>query len=72
MSHGITRKRTLEIAGKKYKAEERPVTVDDLKNATEVLLTSTTKRLLPVLKIDDVGVEDGNQAQSQEIFTVLL
>ncbi|MCW3109676.1 MAG: hypothetical protein JWQ09_4182 [Segetibacter sp.] len=61
--HGITRKKVLEIAGKNFKAEERPVTVADLKNAAEVFLTSTTKRLLPVLKIDDALVGDGKPGE---------
>lgn len=57
--HGITRKKVLEIAGKNYKTEERSVTVEELKDASEVFLTSTTKRLLPVLKIDDVIIGHG-------------
>jgi branched-chain amino acid aminotransferase len=57
--HGITRKKVLEIAGKKFMAEARMVTTEDLKDAAEVFLTSTTKRLLPVLQIDDVIVGDG-------------
>jgi branched-chain amino acid aminotransferase len=57
--HGITRKKVLKIAGKKYTAEERIITVADLKDAAEVFLTSTTKRLLPVLQIDDIIVGNG-------------
>lgn len=60
---GITRKKVLEIAGKKYKTEERPVTVAELKDAAEVFLTSTTKRLLPVLKIDDRVVGNGKPGE---------
>jgi branched-chain amino acid aminotransferase len=56
---GITRKKVLEIAGTKYRTEERTVTLDELRNAAEVFLTSTTKRLLPVLKINDLIVGDG-------------
>lgn len=61
--HGITRKKVLEIAGREYKAEERAVTVDELKNAAEVFLTSTTKRLLPVLKIDDHIIGNGRPGE---------
>lgn len=61
--HGITRMRTLELARKKYKVEERPVTVDELRNAAEVFLTSTTKRILPVLTIDNNPVGDGKPGE---------
>lgn len=56
---GITRKKVLEIAGHKYKAEARAITLSELKDASEVFLTSTTKRILPVLKINNVAVGNG-------------
>ena len=56
---GITRRRVLEIAGKAYKTKERDVTVEELKNAAEVFITSTTKRILPVTKIDGKPIGDG-------------
>lgn len=68
--HGITRKKVLEIAGKKFKTEERVVTIDDLKNAVEVFLTSTTKRLLPVLQINGHVVGDGKPGKiTRELYT---
>jgi len=60
---GITRKKVLEIAGKNYRAEERGISVDELYNAAEVFLTSTTKRLLPVFKIGDAPVGDGSPGE---------
>lgn len=57
--HGITRMKVLELAAKNYKVQERAVSVDELKNAAEVFLTSTTKRTFPVLTIDDVEVGNG-------------
>lgn len=57
--HGITRKRVLEIAQENFIAEEREITISELNNAAEVFLTSTTKRIIPVLKIDDKVVGDG-------------
>lgn len=56
---GITRKRVLELAGTLYKTEERNVTVTEMMNATEVFITSTTKRILPVTKIDNKPIGDG-------------
>lgn len=61
--HGITRMKVLELARKKYTVEERAVTVDELRNAAEVFLTSTTKRILPVLTIDDKIVGDGKPGE---------
>jgi branched-subunit amino acid aminotransferase/4-amino-4-deoxychorismate lyase len=61
--HGITRKKVLEIAGNKYKAEARAITLSELKAASEVFLTSTTKRILPVLKIDNVTVGNGEPGE---------
>jgi branched-chain amino acid aminotransferase len=56
---GITRKRVLEISTKHYKTEQRDVPVDELKNAAEVFITSTTKRIIPVTKIDDKPIGNG-------------
>lgn len=57
--HGITRKKVIELARKHYKVEERPVSVTELKQAAEVFLTSTTKRILPVVQVDDVVIGNG-------------
>lgn len=50
---GVTRMKVLELARKKFTVEERPVTINELFNAAEVFLTGTTKRILPVLSIED-------------------
>jgi branched-chain amino acid aminotransferase len=57
--HGVTRKKVIELACKHYKVEERPILVTELKQAEEVFLTSTTKRILPVLQVDDIIIGDG-------------
>ncbi len=56
---GVTRKKVLEVASKNFKVEERNITVDELRNAQEVFATSTTKRILPVFKVDDITIADG-------------
>lgn len=48
--HGITRMRTLELVPD---TEVRPISFAELLNAEEVFMTSTTKKILPVTKIDD-------------------
>lgn len=57
--HGITRKNVLELARQEYTTEERVITVDELKNAAEVFLTNTTKRIIPVVAVDGKSVADG-------------
>lgn len=61
--HGITRMKVIEMAGKQFKVEERAITVDELRNAAEVFLTSTTKPILPVLTIDNKMVGFGKPGE---------
>lgn len=56
---GITRQKVLQLAEKKFRTETRPVLLDDIKNAKEIFMTSTTKRLLPVVSVDDDVIGDG-------------
>ena len=50
---GITRKIVLTLAAKNGIAvEERNISIDELKTAKEVFITSSTKRLIPVTAID--------------------
>lgn len=56
---GITRKNVLELAGRKYKAVAGAVTLEDIEQAKEAFLTSTTKRILPVVQVDDQIVGNG-------------
>jgi D-alanine transaminase/branched-chain amino acid aminotransferase len=52
---GITRKNLLRIA-KAYQLpmEEKDISLNDLKEAKEAFITSSTKRLIPVRQIDDI------------------
>jgi len=66
--HGITRKHLLQLAAKKYMVEVRAVSLEEIKTAAEVFMTSTTKRLLPVYQIDKVIIGNGKAGP----FTTLL
>ena len=57
--HGITRLKVLELAAGKYKVETRTLYIDEIKEAAEVFITSTTKRLLPVSQVDDTVIGNG-------------
>lgn len=56
--HGITRKHVIEAAKSIMDVEIMSVTLDDMLNADEVFVTSTTKEVMPVSHIDGnvVGV----------------
>src|SRR5699024_2571123 len=59
--HGITRKHILEMAKAKFTVETRKVSVQDMENAAEAFITSTTKNITPVTAINDIiyGSEAG-------------
>ena len=56
---GITRKQILQLAKDSMEVEERDILVDELPNAKEIFLTATTKKIIPVLKVDNIIVGDG-------------
>ncbi|MFD1768319.1 aminotransferase class IV [Sphingobacterium suaedae] len=58
---GITRKYVLEVARGHMNVETRAVTLGDMYDAQEAFITSTTKNITPVLRIDNVeyGKEPG-------------
>ncbi|OHA93134.1 MAG: hypothetical protein A3E02_01630 [Candidatus Zambryskibacteria bacterium RIFCSPHIGHO2_12_FULL_38_34] len=56
---GITRKVVLELALNKYKIEERPVEEEELKTADEVFITSSFKDIVPIVRINDFEVANG-------------
>ncbi|MBC5775193.1 aminotransferase class IV [Pontibacter sp. KCTC 32443] len=60
---GVTRKNVLKLARQKYKTEERAVTIEDIAQAKEAFLTSTTKRILPIVQVDDMVIGDGKPGE---------
>lgn len=70
---GITRKRILEGAVQRFSIKEGPVTVQDIRNAKEAFLTSTTKRIQSVVKMDGVAIGDGKPGQvAAELLNMLV
>jgi D-alanine transaminase/branched-chain amino acid aminotransferase len=70
---GITRMKVLELAASNHKVEEQPITIDDIKNAREAFITSSTKRVLPVWQIDDCIIgEKGINPVSSHLYKQLL
>lgn len=56
---GITRKNVLSLAAKHFTAEESDITLEDVSDAAEAFITSTTKRIIPVTSIDGSKINDG-------------
>jgi D-alanine transaminase/branched-chain amino acid aminotransferase len=57
--HGITRKNILDLNGNGFQVREGNVTREEVYQAKEVFLTSTTKRIIPIVQVDDTIISDG-------------
>lgn len=66
---GITRGFVLELARNKFEIEERKLKVSELKLADEAFITATTKRIMPVVKIDGFKVGDGKVGEKTKWLT---
>jgi len=58
---GITRQNLLGISG--FKLKEENFSAERMKNADEVFLTSTTKEIVPIVKIDDQVIGTGKPGE---------
>ncbi len=67
---GITRMKLLQMARQHLDITESHITIDDVHEATEAFITSTTKGILPVSRIDDHQFSSENPIirQLQQIF----
>lgn len=57
---GCTRNFVLSIAKPFYAIEERNIALNELWEADEIFITGTTKKITPVVNIDDRKIKDGN------------
>jgi branched-chain amino acid aminotransferase len=56
---GVTRKRLLELGAKQFKMKEGQVTLDEIHLAKEAFLTSSTKRIQAIVKINGRIIGNG-------------
>lgn len=56
---GITRKNVIRLAQEEYPVELRPLAIDELHDAAEAFVTSTIKRVAPVVQVDDIVIGTG-------------
>jgi len=70
---GVIRKNLLALENSGYSIQERDFTIQDLANASEAFITSTTKHVLPVLHVNGTPVGDGKAGKvSERLFDLLL
>jgi D-alanine transaminase/branched-chain amino acid aminotransferase len=60
---GINRKHVLELVGNHFEVEERDLFMDELNTAKEAFITGTTKKVMPVVQIDDLVIGDGKPGE---------
>lgn len=68
--YGITRKKILEIAPNIMEVEVRDVLLTEVWNADEVFLAGSTKRVSPVVKVDDK--EFGTGVLTKKLYDALV
>lgn len=56
---GITRAEVIKLLGAEGLLEMRDIRLDEYRAADEIILTSSTKEVAPVVKVDDVAIGDG-------------
>jgi D-alanine transaminase/branched-chain amino acid aminotransferase len=69
---GITRKQILKFASSIMPVEERTISLDELKTAKEAFITSTTKLILPVSRVDDYFLNNGQKPYSDKLLNAFL
>ncbi|HKH63661.1 MAG TPA: aminotransferase class IV [Flavitalea sp.] len=70
--YGITRKKILELSPKGVSIEEGVVTLADIRAAKEAFMTSTTKRVLPIVQVDNIMIGDGRCGEVTNLIDQLL
>ena len=67
---GISRMKLIEIAGEYFEVHERDVTTKDIMEAKEAFISSTTKLILPVNRIDE-KIFDTMKPVTAKLFEIL-
>ncbi len=56
---GITRNVVLDLARGRFPIEERPILLEELALADEAFITSSSKEIVPVVRVDDQVIGNG-------------
>lgn len=60
---GVTRKNLLDLAVRSFQGREANVTLNDVYQAKEAFITSTTKRIIPVVQVNDTMISNGRPGE---------
>lgn len=69
MLKGVSRKHVLKLSQTLFKTEARDVSLEELSQAKEVFITSTTKNILPVIQINGKLIGDGKPGEITRILS---
>lgn len=69
---GITRKKILELTPNGVSIEEGVVTLGDIRSAKEAFMTNTTKRVLPIVQVDNMMIGEGRCGEVTNLINQLL
>ncbi|MCP4538032.1 MAG: aminotransferase IV [Chloroflexi bacterium] len=58
--YGITRKLVLQLARDQFFIEERPISLNELEAADEAFVTSTSKCVIPIVRINNFDIGSGS------------
>lgn len=65
---GITRSKVIALAEKRMSVQMRDITISELYEADEVFITSTLKKVMPVIKIDEHNVGAGKPGGNTQLI----
>lgn len=65
---GVTRKNVLKCAESHFKIELGPIGLDELLEAEEVFITSSAKKVMPVVKLDDRQIGNGAVGKNTKVL----
>ncbi len=69
---GTTRNLVLKLARKKFKVNERKIRIKELKEADEIFITATIKRVMPVTKINNLQIGNSKVGKNTKILMNLF
>jgi len=69
---GLTRNFVIKLAKNKFKVEERDIDLKELERAEETFIASTTKEILPVVKIDNKIIGNGRVGKKTKYLMDLV
>ena len=70
--HGITRNFVINLAKNKFKVEQRNILLKELKSANEAFITATNKEIVPIVKIDNIKINQGKIGQNTKYLVNLF